>query len=157
MSPSARKSPFPRGALIGAGALIGFTLVAVASIRLTGTEPIARVDAPSEPVQSRTLRFKDRANGDVVVYAADGGERQRVIATLERGEDGFMRGVLRGLTRERRSRGIGRGEPFRLVRRSDGGLLLVDPATGQRIYLQAFGPTNVKAFERLLVAEGGRE
>jgi putative photosynthetic complex assembly protein len=154
MNEPERKSPFPRGALIGAGVLIGCTMALVAVWRLGDIEPAASVESPDQPVASVALRFEDRPNGEVVVYQAGTGAAPQAVAVLQRGEDGFMRGVLRALTRAREARGIGREQPFRLLRRDDGALLLEDPATDQRVFLQAFGPTNVKAFERLLADKG---
>ena len=66
------------------------------------------------------------------------------------GEGGFLRGALRVMARERRMRGLGGEAPFELVGRADGRLTLLDPATGQRIDLEAFGPTNAGAFAALL-------
>ena len=42
--------------------------------------------------------------------------------------------------------------PFRLTRWSDGRLSLDDPATGRRIELDAFGPTNTAVFAHLMGA-----
>ncbi|MBC7781542.1 MAG: photosynthetic complex assembly protein PuhC, partial [Proteobacteria bacterium] len=39
-----------------------------------------------------------------------------------------------------------------LIGRADGRLTLADPATGQRIDLESFGPTNAAVFARLIVA-----
>jgi len=157
MSDRSPKSPFPRGALIGAALLLGFVLASVAYLRLSGAEPVAQVGAKGEPVASRALRFEDRGNGSVVVYDADEGAAQERVAVLETGEGGFTRGVLRALTRERQQRDIGREEPFRLIRHSNGALVLLDPATGDKIDLRAFGPTNTDAFEKLLPAAGGTQ
>jgi putative photosynthetic complex assembly protein len=57
--------------------------------------------------------------------------------------------VLRGMARERRSRGVDSTPPFRLVRWSDGRLSLEDPSTQREIALEAFGPTNSGAFADL--------
>ena len=66
------------------------------------------------------------------------------------GEQGFLRGALRALARERRVRGLGSEQPFQLIARTDGRLTLADPATGQRIDLESFGPVNAGAFAVLL-------
>ena len=63
-----------------------------------------------------------------------------------------MRGVLRGLARDRRADGIGRSPPFRLTRWADGRLSLDDPATGRHVDLEVFGPTNAGAFAEILTA-----
>lgn len=139
--------PFPRGALLGAAALLAVAIVGVASGRFLGVG-VVEMPAPA-PAASRELRFEDRADGAVVVRdAADDG----VIAVFEAGQGGFVRGVLRGLARERRSHHVGPEPPFRLLRSDSGQLFLDDPATGRRIGLDAFGPTNAGAFAALLEA-----
>ena len=50
-----------------------------------------------------TLRFEDRPNGDIAVLDANS---QMEIARYQ-GEQGFVRGTLRTLSRERMRRGIG--------------------------------------------------
>ena len=74
----------------------------------------------------------------------------RVVDAISPGTNGFLRGVLRGLARERKLQSIGTEPPFRLTRWDDGRLSLEDPATRQRIELASFGPTNAAAFARLL-------
>jgi len=65
------------------------------------------------------------------------------------GEQGFVRGILRTLSRERMRRGIGSGPTFELIGHTDGRLTLLDPATGHRINLESFGPTNMASFAML--------
>lgn len=138
----------PRGALWGAAALIGFTLVSASAARVGVIGPASAPAA--EAVTSRDLRFKDRADGAVAVHEAGD---DRLVAVLPPGGDGFIRGTMRGLARERRQREIGAEPPFRLTRWDNGRLSLEDVGTGRRIDLEAFGPTNVQAFGRLLTAE----
>jgi putative photosynthetic complex assembly protein len=112
----------------------------------------AKPDAPAvapTPVRSvgmRRLRFVDAADKSVLVIDADtGAEVYRVV-----GEAGFVRGILRGMARERRRLGKGPEAPFELS--LDAGLLtLRDLATGGHIELTAFGHTNAGAFARMLV------
>ncbi len=133
----------PRGLLIAIGALVLCTLAGVAAVRLGGVS-VHSPDAPS--VATRLLRFEDGPDGSVAVIDAASGK------PLERlhGEQGFIRGALRALTRERRMRDIGPTPPFELAARADGRLTLTDPATGARIDLESFGPTNAGVFARLL-------
>ena len=63
---------------------------------------------------------------------------------------GFVRGVMRGLARDRISRHIGEAPPFRLSQARDGELWLQDTATGRLIDLESFGVTNRAAFLDLL-------
>ena len=93
----------------------------------------------------RTLRFEDRPNGDVAVMDC----KSAVEITRYAGEQGFVRGILRTLARERMRRGIGSGPTFELIGHTDGRFTLLDPATGQRINLESFGPTNMTSFAML--------
>ena len=139
----ARPDSFPRWFLIGAGALIAFTLISVGLVRITGNGPDQRAAAAAI---ERPLRFEDRPDGSIAVI--DG--RSGVQVTSVQGEQGFVRGALRALARERRARGMGAEQPFRLIARSDGGLTLFDPMTDNRVDLEAFGPTNAGEFAKLL-------
>ncbi|MEJ2603438.1 MAG: photosynthetic complex assembly protein PuhC [Gammaproteobacteria bacterium] len=135
----------PRPALIGAGALVVVAILAAAGARLTG---LGTVEVPpSEVVESRALTFADADDGSVVVREAGSGTVLHVVAP---GTNGFLRGVLRGLARERKLRGVGREPAFRLTRWADGRLTLEDPETERRLYLGPFGSSNVQVFVELL-------
>ncbi len=137
----------PRGALIAAAALI---LLAIALAALSRQGFIGRADSLSAPtVVSRDLVFLDRKDGGILVLAAETGE---TVQSIEPGTNGFLRGVLRGLARERRLGGFDTHKPFRLLRQGDGRLTLVDLATDRHIELVSFGPTNARAFARFLTA-----
>jgi putative photosynthetic complex assembly protein len=148
MNARAVNPQLPRGALIGAGLLVGSSLLMVIVARLTGYEP-ARPPA-STVVESDDLRFDDRGDGAVLIYDTDG----RLVDTLPPGTNGFVRGVLRGLVRERRADHIGPMPPFRLTRWADGRLSLDDQSTGRHVDLEVFGPTNAGAFADIMVAAG---
>jgi putative photosynthetic complex assembly protein len=135
----------PKGALLGIAGLILFSLLAVSIARFTGFR--TGEETPSPVTESRYLRFEDAPGGVIHVYEWDSGA---MLATYAPGTENFVRGVLRGLVRERRSRDIGAETPFRVARHQDGALTLEDPATGRRINLWAFGPDNVRSFSRLL-------
>jgi putative photosynthetic complex assembly protein len=130
----------PRGALLGAGFLVLAALLLVIGARISHYQP-AR-PAPSAMIASVPVRFADADSGAVLVYAAQGAQ----IDTLQPGTNGFVRGVLRGLARERRAEHVGADVPFLLTRWADGRLSLDDPATGRHIDLEVFGPTNAGAF-----------
>ncbi|MDJ0610931.1 MAG: photosynthetic complex assembly protein PuhC [Kiloniellales bacterium] len=135
----------PRSVLVGVAALLVFTIVFVALAR---QGLVGRADLPPDaPVAARDLVFLDRSDGGVAVLAAATGETVEVLAP---GTNGFLRGVLRGLARERRQHGLGMEQPFRLLKQGDGRLTLHDLATGRRIELISFGVTNAKAFARFL-------
>lgn len=145
MSDPLHHQPFPRGALWAVGTLIAFSLLAVVAARLTGFD--ANEIPPPAPVESRDLRFEDGTGGWVYVYDA---RSDALVATLEPGTENFVRGVLRGLARTRRSMGIGEQGAMRLTRHADGRLTLEDETTGRVIDLVAFGRTNYAAFARFL-------
>ena len=121
------------------------TLVGVAAVRLSGVS-IHTPDAPA--VVTRQLRFEDRTDGSIAVIDM----RDHSLAASFTGEQGFLRGALRALARERRRAGFGPEQPFELVGREDGRLTLQDPMTGQRLDLESFGPTNAGVFAKLLAA-----
>lgn len=153
---NAQADLIPRTTLISAGALVAFALAAASIVRIADIPPSAspallREQAHITPVKSRTLRFIDRADGAVVIADARGG----TVAVIEPGQKtGFVRGVMRGLARERHAHGIGAGPPFTLTLWRDGELSLVDTATGRAIELTAFGTTNRATFAALLDAKG---
>lgn len=141
--PPAPVNVVPRGVLLAIGLAILVTLVSVATVRWSGTE-IRQADAP--PVVSRSLRFEDGPDGSVRVIDASTG----ALAATFTGEQGFLRGALRALARDRKRMGGGPEQPFELVLRSDNRLTLIDPVTGQRLDLESFGPTNAGLFAGLL-------
>jgi putative photosynthetic complex assembly protein len=143
--------PLPRGALLGAVGVVAVALLLASASRFIG---IGQTRMPeSTPYEVRDLRFGDRADGGVVITEWPGGD---VVAVLPPGTNGFARGVMRGLARDRRSREIGAEPPFRLTHWSDGRLSLDDPSTGRRIELDAFGPSNTAVFARLMDADAHR-
>ncbi len=138
----------PKGFIIAAGVMVVASLVMVSLARLTGYQP------PQPPasaiIEQRDLRFVDRADGAVLVYdAAD----DHLTYTVQPSTEGFVRGVLRGLVRERRADHIGPTPPFRLTHWADGRLSLDDPSTGRHVDLEVFGPTNAEAFAAILIAD----
>ncbi len=144
-----RTASFPRGPLIGAALLVGVALLGVTAVRLTGMETTKVADSPA--ISEAELRFEDRSDGSIVVLAARDGS---LVDTVAPGTNGFLRGTLRGLARERHRQGIGPEQAFRLVAHADGRLTLMDPTTGRRVDLEAFGPTNAGVFARLLPVPG---
>ena len=136
--PTAFKNP----AFVFSG-LVGVALLAAVLGRVTGAgQPAAQTGTA---LQSRDLRFVDAPSGDVLVLADDGS-----LVDQLHGEQGFIRGTMRGLARNRRAEGVGQAPPFRLTSWSDGRLTLTDTATGRLVELEAFGSENVAEFARLL-------
>ena len=109
---------FPRWVLLCAGGIIAFSLISVGLIRITGNGPDQRAAAPT--VQ-RSLLFQDQQDRSVLVADGLTGEKLTVLY----GEQGFVRGALRALRRERHARGIGSDKPFDLIARVDGRVTLI--------------------------------
>jgi len=148
--------------LIAMAALAGISLVLVAWVRWTASpEGIAidgiRADRAAATVSGESsavpvaLRFIDLPDGTVGVDRVSDGKR---IAELAVGEGGFVRATLRSLARERpRSEGP-RDElqSFLLQPTRHGQLWLIDPVSGRRLDLKAYGESNRRAFADLLLA-----
>lgn len=145
-APAKRADTFPRWVLWATAGLLIFTLGAVALVRITGNGPDQLLEATTA---ERLLRFEDTPNGSVAVIDGLTGQ----LLTTISGEQGFFRGALRALTRDRIARKIGPEQPFKLISRTDGRLTLFDPMSGQRIDLDSFGPTNAAVFVPFLTLQ----
>ena len=142
-TPAAATELVPRRMALAALGATALLVAGLGTLRLGGYRPTS---SGGTPQAVRALRFVDRSDGGIdVVDAASA----RVIDQAH-GEQGFLRGTLRGLARERRRRQLGSDAPLELQRRADGRLALLDPATAERIDLDAFGPDNVAVFARWL-------
>lgn len=142
----------PRGALVMACGVVLFTLALTSATRLGWIAPSpsasdVRAAEAATALQTKVLRFADGQNGTVVVSDAVTGKPVHVFG--EQGS-GFVRGVLRGMGRDRHKRGIAMDAPYELNHWSDGSLSLTDTATNRVVELGAFGPTNRATFEALL-------
>jgi putative photosynthetic complex assembly protein len=136
----------PRGALIGAAALVAFAFVAVGAGRNLG---VGETHMPAtQAYQILHLSFADQDDGGVTVRDAESGA---VLEIVKPGTNGFLRSALRGFAHERMRDGIGPARPFTLTRWRNGTLSLQDEATGRRIDLDAFGPTQSQDFAQLFV------
>jgi putative photosynthetic complex assembly protein len=136
MKPPIRK---PIGYLL---VFLGIVVVLVAAARFHG--PAWNVkDAPV--LWQRELVFADTPDGQIL--AIDYIDSKEVAKF--KGEQGFLRGTLRALARERKRRNIGPEAPFQVIAHTDGRLTLLDPSTSQRIDLESFGPINSAIFRSL--------
>jgi len=118
---------------------LGIVLLLVTFARFEGLGWTVK-DAPV--LWQRELVFTDTPDGQILVF--DYSDSKEVARF--KGEQGFLRGTLRALVRERKRRGIGPEAPFRVVEHTDGRLTLLDPSTKQRIDLESFGPVNSAIF-----------
>lgn len=140
--PLSKTLPLP---VVWLGGLLALVLLGTALARWQGWQARA---ADAAVQQELRLRFDDTAQGDVAVVDT---ATQRTLAVFS-GEQGFLRGTLRALTRERRRQGGDAQTPFVLRSHTDARLVLLDPQTGQRIDLDSFGPSNKGVFASLLQA-----
>lgn len=103
------------------------------------------------PIASQALRFEDRLDGAVAVYAGDATQPSAMLAP---NSNHFVRALMRSLARERRIQetGVAGEAPFRLTLYPDGRLILEDPTTSRMLDLRAYGQTNAMAFAQLLPA-----
>ena len=141
----------PRGALLGAAALIGFSLVAASLGRFTGVGT-THVDYAGT-VQTLSFRFEDRTDGGISVIAPETGA---TIGVVPSGTDGFVRTVLRSFAFDRQRHGIGAEPAFIIAKWADGHSTIDDPTTGKRVDLAAFGNINMQAFEHLIAMREGK-
>ncbi len=135
--------PFPRMPLLGAAMLVAFALCVASYGRYAGLGLPAK---PGTANVERNLRFADRADGAVIVSLADTGQ----VLDVMTGQNGFLRGTLRGFARTRRAYGVGSEPPMHLAGYPNGQLILTDPSTGRLVELEAFGSENEAVFVRLL-------
>lgn len=139
------EQPFPKAPLIAAILVVGLTVAGVGATRMGLISPGAAEASSATAVTAADMRFADMDDGGVLVTVVDQGERIIPPAT-----GGFVRGVLRGLVRDRRAQGLGPEQPFRVTEWSDGKVTIEDLATGRVVKLDAFGPTNRQAFVDLM-------
>ena len=124
------------------GAMLVTSLIVVTLARWQGWHeraPVAQVS------WDMSLYFEDMPNGDVRVTDARNGQE---VAQFS-GEQGFLRGTLRAMARQRRVTQTERNAPLLLRGLSDGRLQLVDPMQGLAIDLDSFGPSNKAVFAGL--------
>jgi putative photosynthetic complex assembly protein len=141
----------PRVPLLAAGALVLLALISATAVRVTGVGASHEIDAAT--VAQRELLFRDRTDGGIDVLDA---KAMQVIHTVAPETNGFLRGTMRGLARERKRQGVGADVPFRLLGRADGRLTLEDPGTQRRVDIESFGPTNAAVFGGLMTAPAPR-
>jgi len=139
--------PIPKLALLGMALLLALTIFVAATAENGGIIGSGR--AADETVSSMSLGFRDRVVGGGEVVNANTGQ---VLEVFEPGTNGFARSVLRGLVRDRRSRGIDSKNPFDRRRFADGRVALSDPLTGRTIELVSFGVDNLGVFAAYLAA-----
>ena len=130
---------------------IVITLMVTLALVFSNTARDVTVSGEKDRLQalaSRDIRFEDQADGSIRVIDA---KLREQIALVAPASNGFLRGAVRGLVRERKLQGLGIEVPFTLAALADGRLVLHDGATGHEIDLASFGSTNAAVFSKLLV------
>lgn len=140
-----RTNTFPKGVLLGAVALLVFAAGAIVFGQTTGIGVIKH--RAGSPVAIRDVTITRTADDSVMVKDARSGA---LIAAYEKDRGGFVRGSLRAFERMRMVAKVSETAPYRIIKWEAGTVSLSDTATGERIYLEAFGKDNAAAFEVLL-------
>lgn len=135
-------SPQP---IIGLFVMLAVILTCVAVWQWLRPAPLPKI---SNAIVERSLVFRDQPDGAISVTDPTTGQ---TIAEF-RGEQGFVRGTLRALARERKRHGLGAAFPLILALEADRRLILKDPTTGELIDLASFGTTHREVFASLLLA-----
>ncbi len=132
--------------------VLAIALAIIATLALVFSNPTHEVTVSGEKDRlqaraSRDIRFEDQGDGSIRVVDA---KLREQIAMVAPASNGFLRGAVRGLVRERKLQGLGMEVPFTLALLADGRLVLHDAATGHEIDLASFGSTNAAVFSKLL-------
>lgn len=137
----------PKPVLYAAGGLMIFSLAVAFIGKAAGVGEKAM--PVSTPVARLEVVFEDLRMDGLEVREASRGE---LIGRVAHGRDGFIRGVLRGLNRERRLENLPKEAPFVLTQWADGRISILDPSTSRSVELVGFGRTNFETFARVLAS-----
>jgi putative photosynthetic complex assembly protein len=142
-----RDGQFPRWFLWSVGAMMVFAMAFAGLGRIERERAGPPVLAPV--AEQITILFDERIDGSVEILRESD---RTLLDRLPSDGSGFLRGVFRSLKRDRVIRSIPQGEPYLLVRRTNGRVSIVDAVSGERINLNGFGPTNLATANRVLDA-----
>ncbi|MEM6409427.1 MAG: photosynthetic complex assembly protein PuhC [Pseudomonadota bacterium] len=129
-------------------AMFGLMLVSVALVGYArwADVPLTGVAPDSPVVEERAITLTGTRRDGYAVTDATGA--QIAHSTDER--KGFIDVIASSINRERLVKGITSNDPLRLVRRENGHVAVIDPASGWKIELIGYGKDNVAAFATLL-------
>ncbi|MEM9782728.1 MAG: photosynthetic complex assembly protein PuhC [Pseudomonadota bacterium] len=141
----------PDWAAAAGGILIVAVLVFTTVFTMT-REPLAPFTESAAVVDSRdiTVARQSLAEFETKTLAVLDAEDGSTIAVLNEQEGGFIRSVLRALSRGRLQSTLDRDVPFRVTSYANGRIALIDLETGRVIDIKAFGPKQAEAFAALL-------
>ncbi len=144
--PAKRTSPrFPAVPFYAALGLLAVSVSATIFGTVTGIGTVR--DTFGKPVAIRDITISGTVNEPIEVRDVQTGD---TLAAFAEGEGGFVRGSLRALSRMRLVSAVEDTTPYRIIRWENGAISLSDTGSGERIYLNAFGPDNAAAFAALL-------
>lgn len=142
---------FPVAILLSAVGFVAFSAAAILFGQTTGIGLVKQEVGRPLAVRDVTIT---RATGDTVIVT-DVATRT-VIAAYPEDTGGFVRGSLRAFERMRQIAAVPTDTAYRIIQWDTGRVSLSDTATGERIYLEAFGRDNAAAFAALLGNQGGK-
>lgn len=147
MTTATRQASFPRWFVIGTAVLMLTAIFGAGLARFLGVG-LSRV-ADSPVTGTVEIWIDEQRDGTALVrHAATG----KTLEILPADGGGFVRGLVRGMFRQRLLGQQARTLPFQLSQREGPKYFLFDPATGTRMELDGFGPTNTQSIARLYEA-----
>ena len=124
--------------MLGALALVSFATLT--------DRPKEGVLRPAPVVAAIDVRLSGARSSVTTVSGPDGA----VLARSDEPRMGFLGVMQRVVERERMRHGLPDEAPVRVVRRADGHVAVIDPATGMAVELIGYGVDNVAAFAKLV-------
>lgn len=140
----------PRALVQAMFALMLGALALVSYARLTDM-PRTGVASLPEIVAERSVFFEGARDSGIRLLDMEG----NVIAASNEDKAGFIDVVWVSMTRERKVQRVALDAPFRIVRRENGRVDVIDDTTGWALELIGYGPDNIAAFARLIDSNQG--
>jgi putative photosynthetic complex assembly protein len=135
----------PKFLVVAMFALMGASLLMVATARFTGREATSVV-AHSDIQKELSVILKGSRSEGVGVYDVSGTQ----LAHSTDHKKGFIDVIWVAVTRERLVQDVPSDAPVRVVLRENGNVGILDDTTGWKIELIGYGKDNVAAFAKLL-------
>lgn len=139
------KEMVPRVLVVAMFSLMAASVALVAFAQLTD-RPNVGVLTEAPVVQSLEITLTGDRSGHYIVQDADG----TFLTDSARNRDGFVGVIGKVIDRERMLNGIDGNPPLTVVRRENGNIAILDPATDKVIELIGYGADNIAAFAKLL-------
>lgn len=144
------KEMVPRVLVVAMFSLMVASVALVAFAQWTD-RPNVGVVSESAVSQSVEITLTATKAGHYHALAPDG----ELLADSAIGKNGFIGVIGKAVDRERMLHHVAGSPPLQVVRREDGLIAILDPATDMNIPLLGYGVDNVAAFARLLPSTQG--